>query len=97
MLGLGLCPPQSAVVGQYRQCFESKLKSAEEQMDLVRTELLDTIYKVRWRPGLRCISPYGGYSIALARNYGHCSTKVAVKMMASTATQLLSRELIKVY
>ena len=38
---------------------------------------------VAFRPGLRSITKYGGYSFALRRNFGHVSAKAAVQMLGS--------------
>ena len=64
------------------QCAELQRRCGESQR---QQKLFEA--QVNYRPGLRCISRVGGYSIALKRNLGHTGSRAAIVMLAGDAIQ----------
>lgn len=52
-----------------------------------RCQTMALVAKLNFRPGLKCISCFGGYSLALRRNIGNASAAVTAKMVAGSEEQ----------
>ena len=52
------------------------------QNNALQTESAQLVAQINYRPGTKNISSFGGYSLALKRNYGHASASSCVAMVA---------------
>ena len=65
-----------------RRCDVMVLREAE-----AKRRCSDLVMQPNFRPGLRNISLYGGYTLAIRRNYSHVGAKIAAEMLAGSEVQ----------
>ena len=65
--------------------YRRKAADLRDALANVTTEHKQLVAQTNFRPGKRRVSLYGGYSLALRRNYGHCGAETVVAMIAGDA------------
>ena len=66
---------------QNRNHFQRRADGLKAQLVQSRRELDALVAQVKFRPGLRNVSSFGGYTMALKRNVGHTSASAAIQML----------------
>ena len=69
-------------VSRSRDYYAERVSELRQQLEDQQNHSRDLVAKINMRPGLRCISKWGGYHIALSRNVGNASGEGAVAMVA---------------
>ena len=72
-------------VRRQRNRWRSRCSVVQNRLTHVVQKHKESMRKVCWRHGKRNISPFGGYSLAIARSKGHASAQTCVSMVAGSA------------
>ncbi len=67
--------------------YKHRCSLLESKLDSSHTENKALVLQMNFRPGLRNVSTYGGYTLAIRRNISHVGAKVTAEMLGGSESQ----------
>ena len=81
---LDLLKQERQSLSKSRLYYQNRCGALQLQLGQAQSEMRDLVSRVNYRPGLRNISRYGGYNLALKRALGHASAEATILMVAGS-------------